>query len=76
MPKVGRGSFMFFRKRKSDRQRLAEKEAIVSATVKKHKKQTESAVATTKKSTDQFNLLMRKNHITFRIYSATHSGGK
>ena len=67
---------MFFRKRKSDRQRLAEKEVAVSDSVKRHKKHTDEVLKTTTKSTDQFNLLMRKNHITFRIYSATHSGGK
>jgi len=67
---------MFFRKRKSSHDRLAKKEATVSQAVKAHKKHTDNAITTAKKSTDQFNLLMRKNHITFRIYSATHSGGK
>ena len=62
---------LFWRNKKVMTKELCDKENEVHAEVQNYKKATNKAILETKKTTDQFNRLMKKNHITLRIYIAT-----
>lgn len=66
---------LWFKNRHQEtRDALEKKEAAVTLEVEHHKDATQKAILEAKKTTDQFNRLLRKNHITLKIHIAT--GGK
>lgn len=66
---------LWFKKRKAQEKRICEKEATTSTAVKTHKKKEERVIKEVTKSTIQFNHLLTKNHIMFKIHSATTGRG-
>lgn len=63
-----------FKRKKLDDERISQKETAVRVEVQHHKDTTEEAVKQAKKTTDQFNRLLKKNGITLKIHIATTGG--
>lgn len=68
---------MFWKSKKMKKEQRHIHENELTIETQKHKDKTMCAINETTKVTQSFNELMTKNHITFRIYRATHAqGGK
>lgn len=63
--------FLFRSKKSKQQERICDKEKVVSVEVAHHKGQTIKQTKQTKKVTDDFNRLLKKNGITLKIHIAT-----
>lgn len=66
---------MFWKSKKMKKEQRDIHEDELTLETQKHKDKTLKAIKETTKVSANFNDLMMKNHITFRIYKATHAGG-
>lgn len=66
---------LFWKSKKMKRHIRHIHEDELTLETQKHKDKTRKAIDETTRVTANFNDLMTKNHITFRIYRATHAGG-